>query len=176
MGFVKYDGSFMARKCFTNLGRSFALACRALNIAIAETKEEDEIIRLLRRIKSNIQRQGLVTMYENPEWESHNMWIAIKLLKEFKTIHWNYFVYTLYSLDKNLSLEETIKKIKDNKDDIKEATLRNEKNNELANTVFSYIRAFLEECEIIKSASSKSKESTITEDGLELISILDKIK
>lgn len=78
--FVNYDGTFAANMCFTELGTQFVLACRALENVSDDTSHKDEIISRLKSIKRNAQQKGLVNMYNDPEWKSHNMWIALKLL------------------------------------------------------------------------------------------------
>ena len=84
LDFVEYEGYFAANKCFTHLGIQFVLACRALENVTDETHHKEEIIKRLQNIKRSAQKQGLINMYNNPEWKSHNIWIALKLLKEFK--------------------------------------------------------------------------------------------
>lgn len=173
IGFVKYDETFMANRCFTKLGKAFALTCRAYNNAFNSATKDNDVIAKLLDLKKNIQRQGLLFMYQNSECSNHNMWIALKLLQEFKTIHWNYFIYALYLNEKKYSINEVIEAIRIQSNDIKEAIFKNEKDKELANTIFSYVRAFLEECDLISSTSSKSKDSTLTKDGLEFLSIIE---
>lgn len=173
IGFVKYDEEFMASECFTKLGKAFALTCRAYNNALATATLNKDIVTKLLELKKNIQKQGLLVMYQNPECSNHNIWVALKLLKELDTIHWNYFIYALYLMDEGKNINETIEKIKLKSKEIKEAIFKNEKNNELANTIYSYVRAFLEECGLISSTSSKSKESTLTKDGYEFLSMTD---
>ena len=77
LDFVDYDGTFAANMCFTELGTQFVLACRALENVTDDTPHKDEIISRLKSIKRNAQQKGLVNMYHDPEWKSHNMWVAL---------------------------------------------------------------------------------------------------
>ena len=71
LGFVIYDDTFNANDCFTELGKQFVLACRALNNVSDSTPHKEDIIQRLENIKQSAQKQGLVTMYLNKEYENH---------------------------------------------------------------------------------------------------------
>lgn len=161
--FVDYDGTFSANMCFTELGKLFVLACRALNYVTDETPHKEEIIVHLQNIKRNAQLKGLVNMYNNPEWKSHNIWIALKLFKEFKTIHWNEFIYTLHCLDNGKSIMDAITDIKTDKKMIDSIVFVNENDGKLPNTCYSYIRSFLVEAGLICKVSSL--ESKLLDDA-----------
>lgn len=154
LDFVNYEGRFAANMCFTKLGTQFVLACRALENVTDDTPHKDEITTRLKRIKQNAQKQGLVNMYNNPEWKSHNIWIALKLLKEFRIIHWNEFLYTLHCIEEEESINKAITDIKTNREKIDSITFLNEDNEILPNTCYSYIRSFLEEAGLISKVSS----------------------
>ncbi|MBQ8702515.1 MAG: hypothetical protein IJ549_07115 [Prevotella sp.] len=161
--FVSYDGSFAANMCFTELGTQFVLASRALENVTDETPHKDEIIARLDSIKRNAQRKGLVNMYNDPEWKSHNIWIALKLLKEFKTIHWNEFLYTLHCIEMGDAIDNAIEKIKKDPNKIDAITFLNENGEVLPNTCYSYIRSFLEEAGLISKVSKV--RSKLLEEG-----------
>lgn len=154
IGFVDYDGNFAANTCFTKLGTQFVLACRALENVTDETPHKDEIIAKLQNIKRNTQRQGLVNMFNNPECKSHNMWIALKLFKELKIIHWNEFLYALYRLTEGKTIDDVITDIKVNKAKIDSIIFVNEEDDVLPNTCYSYLRSYLEEAGLIEKVSS----------------------
>lgn len=158
LGFVIYDDTFNANDCFTELGKQFVLACRALNNVSDSTPHKEDIIQRLENIKQSAQKQGLVTMYLNKEYEKHNMWVALKLLKEFPVMNWNVFLYALHCLEKGLSLEESIEEIRIEREKIDSMIFVNEDGEKLPNTCYSYIRSFLEEAGIIKKVSSKESE------------------
>lgn len=153
LDFVDYDGTFAANRCFTELGTQFVLACRALENVTDETPHKDEIIARLKNIKKNAQREGLINMYNDPEWKSHNMWIALRLLKEFRIIHWNEFLYTLHYIEIAKTVEEAIARIKEDKRKIDSIVFLNEEGKILPNTCYSYIRSFLEEAGLISKVS-----------------------
>lgn len=153
IGFVIYEGSFAANKCFTDLGVQFVLACRALENVTDGTPKKDEIIARLQNIKENAQKKGLVNMSHDPEWKSHNIWIALKLLKEFRIIHWNEFLYTLHCLEKGKSISDAISEIKTNKEKIDKICFVNKNGKALPNTCYSYIRSYLEEAGLISNIS-----------------------
>lgn len=151
--FVDYDGYFAANKCFTELGTQFVLACRALNNVTDDTPHKEEIISRLKSIKRNAQQKGLVNMYNDPEWRSHNMWIALRLLKEFKILHWNEFLYTLHCIEIGKSIDDAIINIKANKSNIDNIEFLNDYDEILPNTCYSYLRSFLEEAGLIVKVS-----------------------
>ena len=153
LDFVNYEGSFAANTCFTELGSQFVLACRALENVTDDTPNKEEIIFRLKSIKRNAQQKGLVNMYNNPEWKSHNMWIALKLLKKFRKLHWNEFLYSLHCIEIGETIEDAITKIETDKKKIDSIVFLNEKNELLPNTCYSYIRSFLEEAGLIAKVS-----------------------
>lgn len=153
LDFVEYDGRFAANLCFTELGKQFVLACRALENVTDETPHKDEIISRIKSIKRNAQKEGLINMYKDPEWKSHNMWIALRLLKEFRILHWNEFLYTLHYIEIGKTIEEAIVRIKENKREIDSLVFLNEEGDILPNTCYSYLRSFLEEAGIIAKVS-----------------------
>ncbi len=152
--FVDYDGDFAANKCFTELGTQFVLACRALDNVTEDTPHKEEIISRLASIKRNAQIKGLINMYNDPECKNHNMWIALKLLKEFRLINWNEFLYTLHCLETGRTLGDAISDIKKNKNKIDLIEFVNEDGDVLPNTCYSYLRSYLEECGLIYKVSS----------------------
>lgn len=161
--FVEYDGYFPANACFTELGTQFVLASRALECITEGTPHKDEITQRLKNIKSNAQKQGLINMYNDPDYKEHNMWIALKLLKRFKTIHWNEFLYTLYCLELGDTFDEAIEKIAINRKEIATYIFINEEGKNLPTTCYSYLRSFLEEAGLITKVSSL--ESKLLEDA-----------
>ncbi len=158
LGFVKYEGEFPANRCFTKLGVEFTLACRALLNVNADTPCKDEIVYRLQNIKRNAQIRGLINMYNDPEWESHNIWVALKLLKEFRIIHWNYFLFTLYFIDSGKTINESINYIGANRRKIEKIDFVNENGEPLPNTCYSYIRSFLKESGLISNVTTKSSK------------------
>jgi hypothetical protein len=153
LDFVEYDGNFAANKCFTELGTQFVLACRALENVTDETPHKDEIVSRLKSIKRNAQKKGLINMYNDPEWKSHNMWIALRLFKEFRILHWNEFLYTLHYYEIGKTIEEAITRIKEEKKKIDSIVFLNEVGDILPNTCYSYLRSFLEESGLIAKIS-----------------------
>lgn len=163
LDFVDYDGTFAANMCFTELGTQFVLACRALENVTESTPHKDEVIARLNSIKRNAQTKGLVNMHNDPEWKSHNIWIVLRLLKEFKRIHWNEFLYTLHFIEIGKTIDDAIVDIRENKDRIDSIVFLNEDNRVLPNTCYSYLRSFLEEIGIISNISSA--ESKLLDDS-----------
>ena len=153
LDFVEYDGTFAANMCFTELGTQFVLACRALENVTDDTPHKEEIVARLESIKRNAQKNGLINMYNDPEWKSHNMWIALRLLKVFRILHWNEFLYTLHYIEIGKTIEEAIIRIKEDKRKIDSIVFLNEEGDALPNTCYSYIRRFLEEAGLIARVS-----------------------
>ena len=169
--FVDYEGVFPANRCFTDLGYQFVLASRALDNVTDDTPNKEEIVNRLNRIKGDLQKQGLIMMYNDPEYRQNNMWIVLKLLKEFRIIHWNYFLYTLHCLEYGKSIEEALMEIKEKKDIIREATFINKEGNVLPNTCYSYMRSFLEEANLINKISPF--ESKLSEEADKFFSLIN---
>lgn len=171
LDFVEYEGSFAANMCFTELGTQFVLACRALENVTNDTPHKEEVISRLKSIKINAQRKGLVNMYNDPQWKSHNIWIALKLLKEFRIIHWNEFLYALLCVSRGKTIEDAIFKIKSDKKEIDNIEFLNEDDELLPHTCYSYIRSFLEEANLIAKISSV--ESKLLDDADVIFSQID---
>lgn len=171
LDFVNYDGEFPANKCFTELGTQFILVCRALNNINDQTKNKDEVRTKLINIKRSIQKQGLITMHSNPNYQHHNIWIALKLFQRFRVIHWNEFLYMLHCIEYNKSVEEALTEISQLKDQIEEFEFVNEKGDPLPNTCYSYLRSLLIETGIIENLSSSI--STVTTEADEFFHALN---
>jgi hypothetical protein len=161
--FVNYEGSFSANMCFTDLGTQFALICRALENVTDDTPHKDEVIERMQNVKRNIQRKGLINMFNAPECKSHNMWIALKLLKELKIIHWNEFLYTLSCIEEGGTIDEAIADIRLKKSEIDSIEFFNENGKALPTTCFTYLRSYLEEAGLISKISSL--ESKLLDDA-----------
>ena len=166
IGFVNYENTFEANRCFTELGTQFVLACRALHNVSDDTPNKNEIVSRLINIKQNAQKQGLVLMFLDPDYKNHNMWVALKLLKELPILNWNEFLFALHCIESDMTIEEAIDKIKQNKREIDEIEFVNEKGEKLPNTCYSYLRSFLEEAGIIQKVNANESK---------LINSLDKI-
>lgn len=160
LDFVNYDGEFPANKCFTELGTQFVLVCRALENVSDDTKKKNEVVAKLMHIKYSIQKQGLINMYNNPDYKSHNMWLALKLFQRFRVIHWNEFLYLLHCKEVGKSTETAINEIARLKDKIEEYEFVNEKENPLPNTCYSYLRSFLVEAGLIENLNSSISTTT----------------
>lgn len=154
MGFVYYEGNFKACECFTNLGKQFVFANRALEKVNSETQHKDEILSRLSRIKVNTIRQGIVNMRGNPECVNHNIWIAMELLHEFQVFHWNEFLYTLYCIDNDKTIEDAIHDIHNNKKVIDNSIFLGEDNKPLPTTCYTYIRSLLTEAQLIAKVNA----------------------
>lgn len=158
LDFVEYEGEFNANHCFTELGKTFALACRALYNVTDDTPHRDEVIARLENIKRNAQKMGLINMYHDPEWREHNMWVALKLFKELRQINWNEYLYTLYCIQTDRTIADAIEDIKRDKRKIDSIVFVNESGGTLPTTCYTYIRSFLEEAGLIfKFSRTESK-------------------
>ena len=149
IAFVNYDGDFPANKCFTSLGAQFVLASRAYENVEDDTPNKDKILEKLDSIIKKCQKQGLINMRLNPLYKNHNMWIAIKLFKEFGIVHWNEFLYTLHCLEIGETEEYAYNKIRDDRKKIDDIIFLNEKGENLPDTCYSYIRSYLVEAGLI---------------------------
>lgn len=163
IGFVDYSDQFVANRCFKAIGVQFVLACRALNNVTDDTPNKAEVEERLKNIKRSAQKQGLINMFGKSEYRSHNIWIALRLLKVYRSLHWNEFLYTLYCLENGMSFEDALADINVRREEIRTATFVNEENQMLPNTCYSYLRSYLEEAGLIYKESVMI--SNLTEDA-----------
>lgn len=166
LDFVDYEGTFPASRCFTKLGQQFVFACRAQQNVTDSTPNKDLIIEKLNNIKKNAEKEGLVRMWHNPEWKNHNIWIALKLFKELKEIHWNEYLYTLSVMENGKSVDYAIEQIKKDKSKIDSLEFVNEAGDILPNTCYAYLRSLLEEAGLIGKVSSKESKVLESADKL----------
>jgi len=155
LNFVDYEEPFLANECFTNLGKMFVLTINALQ-NLGDDEDSKEIEELLKRIKENIIKQGLLYMYR--EYSSHNLWKAVEILKIKGKIRWKEYLYCLYGEQKGLSIEESLALME--KEDIDSCEFVNEKNESVKDTSFSYINRLLIEAGLAKD--SINDETLIT--------------
>ena len=159
IGFVvDYDCEFTTDRLFTDLGKLFVLACRALKSLTPEIPNVEEVKAKLINIKQNLQKIGLINLLSNPENKNHNIRIALRLLKELKIINWNEFLYVLFSLENNHTIEFAIDNIHVNRKQIDSIEFVNEKGEVLPTTCYTYLRSYLEEAGLIKNINSKESE------------------
>lgn len=163
LDFVNYDGEFPANKCFTELGTQFVLVCRALENVSDDTKKKSEVLARLTHIKHSIQKQGLINMYNNPAFGTHNIWLALKLFQRFRVIHWNEFLFLLHCKELGKTTDEALNEIAKLKDKIEDYEFVNEKENPLPNTCYSYLRSLLIETGLIENLNSSV--STVTDEA-----------
>ena len=96
-------------------------------------------------------KQGLINMNHDPDYSNHNIWIALKMLLELDTMHWNEFLYMLYCNYYGFSFMEAIEQIKEKEKEINQAEFVKEDGTSLPNTCYSYIRSLLEEAHLIEN-------------------------
>lgn len=160
LGFVNYEGSFAANRCFTETGTKFVLASRALSFVDDNTPNKDEIISTLETIKSDSIKLGLINMNANPDYDEHNIWIVLRLFKEFGMIDWNEFLYALHCKENGRNIDDAINDIHENKALIDEYEYTNDKDEPLPNTCYSYIRSLLIEAGLITNTSPRNSKAT----------------
>lgn len=167
--FVYYEKSttIIAQNCFSDLGKQFVLACRALQNISNATPNRGQIIASLENVKSNCIKKGLVSMNNDPDYNNHNIWVALKLFKELNNVHWNYFLYTLYKKDIGCNESDIIMDIREHADDICKIEFLKDDNEPLPNTCYGYIRSLLEEAGII--VLDTNNHYCLTVDGVSFI-------
>ena len=166
LNFVNYDGQFSANQCFTELGEQFIKTCRALDITESADNPNPEIVMKLKDIKVNIIREGLLQMHRNTELNSHNIWVALYLLKQFKTVSWHDFLYAVYLFkQKYYNLEEVYDKIHEAHANNISFEFYDEKDNLIASTCYTYIRSLLLEAKLVQKVDSEN--ITILPEGID---------
>lgn len=171
LGFVNYEYPFPANKCFTELGRKFVLSVRILNNLNDNTPNKEEILVKTNSIKENCIVLGLINFYHLEECQDNNIWIALRLLKKFEMIHWNYFLYAIYYLYEGKALEDIIADIRNDEFRVKEIEFLNSDGDVLPNTCYSYIRALLTEAGMIEAVSKS--ESKLTKNAYNFFNIIN---
>lgn len=169
--FVNYDGNFAANKCFTSLGTKFVLVCRAISNISDETPNSKEVLARLQHIKRNLQKEGIMNMRNNPSYSNNNLWLALLLLKRFRVIHWNEFLYLLHCKEYGKDLNESLNDISKLKDEIEDYEFLNEKGDILPNTCYTYLRSLLKETGIIENLTPSI--SSVTEEADEFFHALN---
>lgn len=153
LSFVDYDDNLPF--VFTDMGTVFVKTHKAL----LEAKKEKNslLISKLSSLQQTIIMGGIESMGNNPDYDEHHIWIAIGLLSHFGTIDWKEHYYALYLLyQRNLSWEEMVKTISDNRSRNVEYEVQNTEGEALANTGYSYIRSLLLEAGLITNNKQKS--------------------
>lgn len=165
LGFVQYEDNFPANTCFTKLGTQFVLSYRIIKHSNNGTSYDGEIATIAQRVKVNAQRQGLILMNTKPECQKHNIWVALALLKAFREIHWNEFLYAIYRVHQTKTLNKVIEEIQEKRKEIRGYYFTKENGDALPNTCYSYIKSFLEEASLIHKPSKNNKmESFVTDE------------
>lgn len=165
LGFVDYKAgdkgaSFPANKCFTDLGKQFVLANRALSMIQEDTPNKEAIISRLENIISNTIKQGIINMNHDPDLKSHNIWVALRILSEFSSIDWNEFLYALHCLEEGLDMDKAINLIREKRDEISTYEFTKKDGKPLANTCYSYIRGLLLQAGLIVNINYRKSKLT----------------
>jgi hypothetical protein len=75
LGFVEYNnGIFAANSFFTKDGKTFIKILKAY--FVAKQTSNTYLVSQLKVAKQDIQRLGLYNMYLNPNFKTHNIWLA----------------------------------------------------------------------------------------------------
>jgi len=148
LGFVvDYTSDFNTRDLFTADGKVFMETFSALQLC---PDSEKSIINILEDTLCQIQRLGLINLFNSGEFETHGLWLALSLLREMGEIYWKEFLYALYlTAEQQLSISETCVKIIANRNTGKEYEYQNESGSPIADTAYSYTHAYLLEAGII---------------------------
>lgn len=165
--FVDYgekNSLFAANKCFTELGKQFVLVCVSLERISPDTPNAQEIKKRLINMKEDLQKEGLLNMLNDPEYKDHNIKIALELLKVFRIIDWNEFLYALHSIGEGHTIEDAINDIRLDRRKIDQIEFVNEKGNALPNTCYSYLRSLLVEAGLVVNINAS--QSKLTDDGI----------
>lgn len=154
-GLVDYDGQFYACDLFTKTGAAFAETYSAL--LLNEDLSNQNLQNELEHCLSLIQRYGLFVMNEQEAYSHHGFWLVCSILKEEREIYWTELLYILFLVkEKNISLKTALSMAKDNRKKSLSYEYYNENDEQVANTTFSYLHAYLLEASLIKDRDQKS--------------------
>lgn len=148
MGFVvDYTNHFNSHSLFTQDGKIFMEVYSALQTC---PSSEVAIAELLKKTLCQVQRLGLINMYNSREFENHGIWLSFALLREMGEIYWKEFLYAFYlSFEKHFSISDISDIIASNRKKGIEYEYVNDEGGKIADTSYSYTHAYLLEAGIV---------------------------
>lgn len=167
LGFVEYsdNSEFPATSFFTDLGKAFISSLQALHNA-NELEDSQQKERAIEKVQSAIEMimQIGISNLSASEYKSHNILLAIEILRTEKEIFWNELLYILQRYKEGQSITQAIDEVKEHRNNNVEFEYVNSEGSKIQNTAYSYVRSFLSEAGIIentKSFHSKLKNTSI---------------
>lgn len=169
LGFVSYpeNGEFKASSFFTNTGKSFIFALEAMEEA--KSLNEEAAIAEVRGAIEMIMQLGISNLATS-EYKSHNILLAIEILRHEREIYWNEILYILSLVQTGIPISSAIEKAKDFRGTDEVFEYFNTKGTDIKNTAYSYVRSFLAEAGII--TSGKGMYSKLNPNAFEFINSL----
>lgn len=153
---------------FSTKGKAFVLTHKAL--MKAQALENEPLIKECEDAKSAILRDGIKTMYERGSYNEHNIWFALTFLKDKECIVWKEFLYMVYLNDAGFSTTEIESKLQENREKGVEYDYRSTEGREIRSTAYSYLKALLNEADVIQDLHKGI--SNITHKGYDLLNQL----
>lgn len=167
LGFVDYsdNSEFPAASFFTDLGKAFISSLQALHNAneLEDSKEKERAIEKVQSAIEMIMQIGISNLSAS-EYKSHNILLAIEILRTEKEIFWNELLYVLQRYKEGQSITQAIDEVKEHRNKNVEFEYVNSEGSKIHNTAYSYVRSFLLEAGIIENTKgfhSKLKNTSI---------------
>ena len=169
LGFVSYpdNGEFKASSFFTDTGKSFILALKAMEEA--KSLNEEAAITEVHDAIEMIMQLG-ITHLAASDYKSHNILLAIEILRLEREIYWNEILYILSLVQTGTPIATAIQMAKEFRITNEIFEYFNTKGIDIKNTAYSYVRSFLAEAGII--TSGKGMYSKLNPNAFEFINSL----
>lgn len=168
LGFVQYDDYIKTSDIFTNSGQQIVLLYRAM--ADAKVSNKHEVIARLYDVKAYLIQLGIKFWFNTESEKDNNIWLALDLFSQMRTVDWNEFLYSVYLWHRGENTSDIVSRIINNRNDGVEYEFFKEDGKPLPDTTYTYIRALLIEAHIIKNINSRT--SVITQEGSNFISTI----
>lgn len=167
---IDYDKfpEFKSEDFFSNKGKAFVLTHKSL--MLAQEIENESLISKCQEIKAALLRDGICSMLSDKGNNSHNIWIALKTLKNHGEIVWKEFLYIVFLCDQGKNFEEIKEILTNNRVNRVEYKYVSEDNTAVNQTAYSYLKALLTEADIVIDYNKST--SKITKQGKELLNLL----
>jgi len=166
LGFAQIWNNIPANEVFTVKGYRLVQLTNALTLA--KSANNQTLINELQVIKALMIQDGLVYWRsQTTNLKTHNIWLATTLAKRLSVFDWREFQYAINPWHQSLNIDNIVAEILQNRENNIEYEILKSDGKPLPDTSFTYIRALLNEAQILKDENGL--KSRITEFGSNII-------